>query len=643
MIKLSRNSIRNFFGSPSLRVSQVKFKINELHNHDVLVGLSQKEQQREIEKKRQKLKELYKTPYNKQRALHAIKRSFPEKEDAKLIKQNDIGPRSEKDIDYLLATKDKRLIFTMLGTSGEQLRDSVLVARDVEKFLKRDQVLKAITLVRMAKTRGSGGLNAIITYYLKRKQSARSAIELYNWSRKWGIPIDEYTHTILFDGIGKLQDKVSKQIGDQVLKIFMGLNDKNEMNIINFNAAASALVNCKDPNLLLTLWSSDLKGIQRDRISYTLLLKGCKDVVEAFNPVVNSALYNIPSRFMDEQLLYQYIYTLYSRKTNKRILNTSILALDKYFDFNGHIQRIPRIRAKDLVLPELSHWGIENKFKLNKHIVALYLEICLLSCRYKFGINVFKGVELEQPELLDLDMYHKYMTMVRRKYPTNCIDKILEIYENVKTNPKFPKVLHTRLLVYKAFEYECLANSYKKNDLSTLNKKFDQLMTFMENEEGIYSEKFDFNFLPVLTWSSFTTCVGKLRYDKFASSKLEHLLTLMSRSIVTEQFDLETKKSPGYRKCVQLIEKKFIKILATFEKMLTQKQLTFKKADNLERWNDLSNNIAFIARYKKHIARYHNLLNLRIPDPERLKMSHSLIVKDSETFLKRFFPKNVKR
>lgn len=252
-VKVSRVTVRFYHGSlVNFGNTNLKEKLHVLKKKSTVIRKSSKELQRLAEKQKIKRNKAQKASYHKDRAVHILKSKYGISD----ISRDQLGPTSENDIKFLSKIKDNRLLYTILGVNGFQLRDAILVTKDVEKFLKRGQVEKAVMLVKLAKAKGSSGANLIMDYYLNELHSPKSAVDMYNWRKKNGIPINEYTDVTLFDGLAKQPEPISTKYGEMVLKILDSKGEDEEFNIREFNAALGALTNCTDYSLAFQLFDS---------------------------------------------------------------------------------------------------------------------------------------------------------------------------------------------------------------------------------------------------------------------------------------------------------------------------------------------------------------------------------------------------
>ena len=151
--------------------SQLKLKLNILQQKEKLVKQTEKELKKRVEEKRLKGLSAEKYGYSKQKANDILKKKYRIQDAEKFAK---IGPLSDADTSLLAITKDKRLMYTMLGITRPQLKDSVLVKKDVQKFCKRDQLQKALFLIKLAGPNGAAGMNALMEHYLTVEKDGKS-------------------------------------------------------------------------------------------------------------------------------------------------------------------------------------------------------------------------------------------------------------------------------------------------------------------------------------------------------------------------------------------------------------------------------------------------------------------------------------
>lgn len=532
---LIKSFARSFHASRNLYGTQVREKLLHLQKHKLVLNKTTKELNKLHEKKRQDIKKLQKTAYSKQHALKLLKERYSIKDDE--LAALELGPLSKTDLKYLTLTKDKRMIYTILGITGEQLRDSKLIDDTIKSFLKRDQVEKAIFVARLGKTRSAAGLNSIITYYLEEIEHPQSALDIYNWGKKWGIPLNEYTHTVLFSGLSNQKYILSKEVSAAVFKIIENLIEKNEINQIEFNSSLGALSNSKDVTPMFELFEKEIHGIKRDAITYTWAIRGSSKIESdsLFIDLVNELLLKIPKRCIDSKLLFELCKVLNSRCSDEAINKLVAQAIEKYFDIELPEKYITREESK-LNLPELSHWGILKRFPSNQHIVGLLLANSLKSKNYKFGIDLFNDVSNSQPYLVDLDMYHKTLSLIIKENPSTCADECLNLFDKIENNTAVRFSRHTIVLLYKSFEQQAAKGKTQYND-AAIDKLISSCLTFMKAQEGIKSDHFKSKVLPRDAYKFLFKIVQNAnRVDKMKTETIGEILDEYLKSICENVF-----------------------------------------------------------------------------------------------------------
>lgn len=539
--------IRTFHIYPRTQGSSLKEKLKNVQQRNVLLNKSSKELTRLDAKKRLKFKKLQKSAYSKQQALHLLKRQHGDLDEE--LKAAAVGPTSEADLKYLLRTKDKRMIYTILGVNGDQLRDSKLVAEDVKKFLRRGQVEKAVFLARLAKKKGSAGMNAIMEYYLNERQAPQSAVDMYNWRKKWGIPPNEFTNTILFNGLARQKKHVSKATADLVLKTVENLIKQNQLSQIEYNAALSALSNCTDVTPAFELYNKQIKGISKDAITYLWILRGSQRANSdtLFEELVSAVMENIPPSCVDAPLLFEFCKTLNSRVDSK-LQQTAILALNEYFDIDLDSNLLPRPTVGFRFVP-LSHWSIDKRYPLTMPVIGLLLDNCLQTGQYELGVRSFENLKQVKRELLDLDMHHKYMELLMGWHSSDCGDRCLDVFNEMENTPNLTSVKHSLVLLYKAFEKQA-RKKVNNSDQNKIDSFLGKCLSFIRETEGVYSKEFNERVYPAKSWKNVfsilkaanmnkavgTECLAALMDDYLKSLIHGEFMNVQGSNVNTERF-----------------------------------------------------------------------------------------------------------
>ncbi|KAL6940479.1 hypothetical protein ACO0QE_004383 [Hanseniaspora vineae] len=480
-------------------------KLRKFEKDHVLLKKTHKELRKSQTYKDIKLKKQVKTPYSRQKVVQLLNEKY--KIPLESLKGVEIGPTSNQDVEVFrkisnnkdIFLRDKRLLFTILGVSGEQLRDAKLISDDVEKFLKRDQPEKALLLIKLSNTKKSVvAMNKLIEFYLIKRHDCNTALSLFNWRKKWGIIPNEESFTMLFDGISKLPYKISHKNASNLINIIVGLiqntNLDFQINDIHFNSAMSALINSKDGKAIFELFDMRPKHVKKTAITYTILLKGLTSYYNtllgesengssdsqrgAKNYVPNVKEFPLKEDLGEEQ----------NNLSTDAEVNSNFQKYHQFF--KGIVDQIPLKQMDDKLCYEmiysLSRRGIlENENKLLKYKI---LSDCCNGLAHYFD---FKGLLKEQrsPEFL----------------PT--WDKLL-VSAHSKHEPQFKKFKMNQHVIALAIDLLGRNGSYKKMDEffqqmisdTTLNTRVTPLVLehYFKNVLDGYTEICDSKMLDVL-------------------------------------------------------------------------------------------------------------------------------------------------
>ncbi|CAR21228.1 Mrx1p [Lachancea thermotolerans CBS 6340] len=510
--------------------SQLRDRITHFErNHEVL-RKSRSQLKRIEERRRLDLKNLNKTPYSQQHARHVLKRKYEvPSEDLDSTK---LGPTSESDLRFLKLTHDKRLLYTILGVTGEQLRDSKLIAADVSKFLSRNQLEKAVFLARLAKSRGVVGMNKVIEHFCQVKQDAGSAIDMYNWRKKWDIPPNEFTHTILFDGLANVKQPLSEKQSQRVLKIAKLLLEREEMNIAGFNASLSALANSVNVEYAFELFDARKKQISPDAITYTILLRALSLTQDdkLCMARLDAVMASVPRKFLDGRVVYEYCHVLHNRK-DSMLSKMAIKALANFFDINIPLEKISFPAGVNL--PSLQFWDVKQRFDSNKFVADLFFQNCERNKLYELAWETYKAWNSENPRLLELPVHERMIRIVTAAFPTKCAEMATEVFKNVNLRHRSGK--NGMLLVYRAFERQA-GKKFINDSESNVDKLLTQLFDFSIELEGKHWKELGTR---VLNWKAWMFCwnvVNKANERrKISNERAKWILDQYLRTILTGQ------------------------------------------------------------------------------------------------------------
>lgn len=208
-------------------------------------------------------------------------RSFPENEP--------IGPHTKfttRELLTIFEGKNLRLVYKLLGTSGRQIQDSLLVDNDVQKFLERDELLRAKQLAKLARHQGMFAYGTIIQYLLSKGQ-INDAFDIFMDLKKRGYEPKGRFYNILISGYADAISKVDKKADisqkkiEQLYKAFQKdhLSGSKEISIIHVNSLLKVLRKGKRIDLVLHLYDSLKHGregkarLKPDIRTYTEILR----------------------------------------------------------------------------------------------------------------------------------------------------------------------------------------------------------------------------------------------------------------------------------------------------------------------------------------------------------------------------------
>lgn len=514
--------------------TNVKEKINTLRKKSLVLNKSSNEFKRFQENKKIKLIKMNKSAYNKDHALHLLKTKYG----ATGIKLDQIGPTSSADLPYISKIQDKRLLFTLLGVNGHQLKDSVLITHDVQKFLNRNQIEKAIVLVKLARSKGAAGANLIMKYYLEELQSPRSAIDIYNWRKKSGIPLNEYTNVILFDGLSKLESPISKKFGEKVMKIVVTGSEEGTLNIKEFNSALGALANCTDYSLAFKLFDliTSKRCVRFDPITYTTMVKVCSKIEddELFATVLNETMEKVPPSCIDSKVIYDFCKAMSGPRRDKKLNSECLHAISYYYDLELDVRPLADTDKK-VKLPSMEDWRLtKGELQLNAPICSLIMEACRCSGNGLTGIKFFEkitGLSSASPlscneKLISTNLVLNYIKLLVGIRTTIAGDVAMQLYLDLDKLP-ISKTISMKLVlreVYIAMQRQA-SKKYVHGNEELCNKTFAKLQEFVNEVERTHLSPDWGKTVPYVAWKFILPIVESLNgEDKVHTQSLKTMV-----------------------------------------------------------------------------------------------------------------------
>jgi pentatricopeptide repeat protein len=255
---MQRIFIREFTNTSNVLNVRNKARIATAVKKNVIMIDPKKYEARQLRKQKDFNNTAVKDASAHQLLTKLLGREFPE-EDA-------IGPMTlltTKELMTIFTQKNVRLTYKVLGTSGRQIQDSLIVNKDVEKFLERNDLFRAKQLAYLARHQGLFAYGTIIKYLLNRGQ-INDAFEIFMDLRKRGYQINGRFYNILISGyadvISKLRNSndISQQKIEQLYRAFQKdhLANSTEISIFHVNSLLKVFRYSKRVDLALHLYDS---------------------------------------------------------------------------------------------------------------------------------------------------------------------------------------------------------------------------------------------------------------------------------------------------------------------------------------------------------------------------------------------------
>lgn len=323
-----------------------------------------------------------------------------------------VGPLfhlTELELNKVFEQKNLRLNYKILGTSGSQLQDSMIVDKDVSKFLERDDLNKAIKLMEMARFQGAFALGTIVRYLIK-KGKINESFELISKFKKRGLPlngrvlnimISDYADAISSKSIDKSDVKIIKLMKLVQNEINRGNPDISKIHV---NSLMKLFRRSKHPELSYHFYFfiKEKKIIKPDVITYTELFRNISNIIPneelPFIEILNQterAFFTVQHELrikIDDSMMYAYVnifaysndpllqaraitiirewWRLCSLDDIKQKINYSNVTVD-----SGPKVLTPEDRPK-LLSSDLINAKKTLRFMPNEKVLALYEQLC---------------------------------------------------------------------------------------------------------------------------------------------------------------------------------------------------------------------------------------------------------------------------
>ncbi|GMM33334.1 Mrx1 protein [Saccharomycopsis crataegensis] len=303
IVLMARQPSARLFSTSGVLNGTVKTKLHHAVKSYDDYGLTKKEYMIKEEKEKKKALKTRMKPLNPQKYNQIMESSGVSDPDSQLDSTIPV-----------LRQSSHRMLYNFLGTSGNQIQDSYVVAEDVLKFLKTGADVKALLLCKLAKGNGVVGMNHILEYYTNR-QHLSVAIKSMNYRKKWNIPCNEQTFTILFRGCADSKRPLSRTTSDKIYEIYQNLqknyrerakdNDKEtiELSEYHINTVLKALNNCSSNNNAWDIFESlpSSGPHSASNITFSIMFEGTRNIgkQEEKNQKVNRMLDLIVNKYLE--------------------------------------------------------------------------------------------------------------------------------------------------------------------------------------------------------------------------------------------------------------------------------------------------------------------------------------------------------
>lgn len=193
-------------------------------------------------------------------------------------------PFSKDEMDKIFRQPNVRLKYKVLGTSGNQLRNSKMVDRDVQKSLERKDIERAMWMARMARGNGIFAFGTILKWLFE-EGHPNAALKLFNEFKKRGLIPNGRLLNVLFSGM-----PMTKERATLMRSIFQKelARDNSELNVYHVNSLLKDLRMAGDSESAIKLYDRMLKkkGFELDVRTYTemfLILRHHEDFQQSID------------------------------------------------------------------------------------------------------------------------------------------------------------------------------------------------------------------------------------------------------------------------------------------------------------------------------------------------------------------------
>ncbi|CDR38386.1 CYFA0S02e01090g1_1 [Cyberlindnera fabianii] len=370
------------------------------------------------------------------------------------VDMHTLGPLSNLDVKYFKIAP-RPVLYTLLGVSENQLKDSLIVDTTVQRFLKREQFEKALMTARLAKEQGSVALNNIMKRYLE-EEKVNDAIDLFTWRKKWGVPVTDRTPTVLFDGCSNIRKGnapgLTTSQAKRLKKILLSLDRVKglKLNRTHVNSALSAMMNCEDQSIALRLFDSwylgteeALKGTKPNQRTYTILLKSLymnndkNFVLSAANMLIERAQ-SLPEPMKDRELYESFVF-VYLKEKDPKIYKHALENVSKFF----RLESIPTIATSSTSTSSTSEplaintiAELKEKFFPSIGLADALITKYINASDHSTALAVAREMFETYPKSVDLPFLNRYLQALSTANITDPGSQSIAIYNTTLNNPR---------------------------------------------------------------------------------------------------------------------------------------------------------------------------------------------------------------
>lgn len=302
--------------------------------------------------------------------------------------------------------QERLVVLSFLGLDKvKQLENSYTVEQQVSKLLDEDKLPFAVHLCRMAKSRGSVGMNRILQHLVKRSEHTLAS-KVFQNLKKWGCAPTERTSVILSKVRGKPGSMLKPTEVEKLVKNYehsMSRARTTDSKLILSNAMLETLTRNSSVTYALAMYNDipDNGKFSRDSQTYTTMLNMIAhqptplshDLISMRKKIWAEVLLREENGQLkvDSKLVDSYCNSL-ALQTDPKYFRIILQIRDQYFSDNMDIE------------PENS-----TKFPFTSRQFDIFLKSAISTGQYEEGAKLFDSVPNLKHVKLDRENYHNVL------------------------------------------------------------------------------------------------------------------------------------------------------------------------------------------------------------------------------------------